>query len=157
MGTFAVLGASVLAFHECTGAKRAWWRGFTLFGWGDLVLAMGPWASEAVAPQLPTTAGLASLYTRMHPDSEAQAQRNVANARLRWVFLRSNSAGGATGTAGLPPGFGSSLVVAPSNPPPESFPRVGHCLWAPLAACVGGVVGRASHASVERLIDRPGP
>jgi hypothetical protein len=59
--TLGVLGAAVLAFHERTGAKRAWWRGFALFGWGDLVLAMGPWASEAVAPHLPTTAGLASL------------------------------------------------------------------------------------------------
>jgi hypothetical protein len=42
MLTLGVLGAAVLAFHERSGASRAWWRGFALFGWGYVVLAMGP-------------------------------------------------------------------------------------------------------------------
>jgi hypothetical protein len=127
MPTLGTLGAAVLAFHERTGSLRSWWRGFALFGWGYLVLAMGPWASEAIAPHLPTTAGLDALYARMHPDSEAQADLDVANTRLR-----------------------GGIVLATSNSAPEPFLRVGHCLWALLVACVGGVVGRALHARGER-------
>jgi hypothetical protein len=164
MSTFAVLGASVLVFHERTGANRAWWRGFALFGWGYLALAMGPWASEAIAPHLPTTLGLDALYARMHLEGEAQPQRL---ALTRWL----------TSTATSPPAMGSSSIVLAASSPsptpgptaggttppppvrlwfvaasatPESFRRVGHCLWALLVACVGGLVGRAFHSGGER-------
>jgi hypothetical protein len=142
--TLMVLGASVLAFHERSGARRAWWRGFALFGWGYVVLALGPWASEAIAPKLPTTAGLDALYARMHPGGAEAGQAQ----RLGQVVLRDYIA--------VPPGMAFSpdgkLVVsgAPPGPAPEPFRRVGHCLWALLVACVGGLVGRALHASGER-------
>jgi hypothetical protein len=131
MLTLGTLGAAVLAFHERAGVKRAWWRGFALFGWGYLALAMGPWAAETIAPHLPTSMGLDALYARMHPAAETHYIKRVVSL--------------------------SPLRLSTSSPPPEPFRRVGHCLWALLAACVGGVVGRAFHAAEERWIDRPGP
>jgi hypothetical protein len=163
MLTLGVLGAAVLAFHDRTRARRAWWRGFALFGWGYLVLAMGPWAAEAIAPHLPTTQGLDALYARMHPEGEAQPQMMRRSMRRRQVIQQQmalvySTPMTSTATASVPTG------PAPlTNPPPpvrlwfvaasatpEFFRRVGHCLWALLVACVGGVVGRTLHASGER-------
>jgi hypothetical protein len=156
MLTLGVLGAAILAFHERTGSLRSWWRGFALFGWGYLFLAMGPWGSDAIAPHLPTTAGLDALYATMHPSGDNRV------VRLRTVIDSFSS----TGTT--PPRTGSSVIEldvtgAPTSaqPPlvfrfpaanatPEPFRRVGHCLWALLVACLGGVVGRALHARGER-------
>jgi hypothetical protein len=159
MLTLGVLGASILAFHDRSGSLRSWWRGFALFGWGYIVLAMGPWASDAVAPHLPTTMGLDALYAKMHLEGTPQ-QANLAVGS--WMT--------STATA-LPPGGSSTIPVLSSgttatfNPTtgvatptpirvwfvaasatPEFFRRVGHCLWALLVACAGGVVGRACHA-----------
>ncbi|HWE36388.1 MAG TPA: hypothetical protein VG406_07420, partial [Isosphaeraceae bacterium] len=143
--TLGGLGAAVLAFHEGNAAPRSWWRGFALFGWGYLVLAMGPWASEAIAPHLPTTMGLDALYARMHPDSAAKEDVTVANARLRWAIVTRTPAG-ATGPQ--PRRVTLRTWVAPASP--ESFHRVGHCLWALMVACAGGVLGRAFQATGEQ-------
>jgi hypothetical protein len=149
--TLVVLGAAVLAFHERTGAKRAWWRGFALFGWGYVVLAMGPWASEAVAPHLPTTAGLDVLHARMHPGGAegGQARRLWEDALRNYIAAVDTPSRTPWAVAFSPDG---KLVVsaAPPGPAPEPFRRVGHCLWALLAACVGGIVARALHAGGER-------
>jgi hypothetical protein len=147
MLTLGVLGAAILAFHERTGPRRSWWRGFALFGWGYVLLVMGPWASEAIAPNLPTTAGLDALSARMHPGGADAGQAR----RLGPVVLRDDIA--------VPPGMAfrpdGKLVVsgAPPGPAPEPFRRVGHCLGTLLVACVGGIIGRACHARGERSRD----
>jgi hypothetical protein len=151
MLTLAVLGAAVLAFHERTGARRAWCRGFALFGWGYLALAMGPWASDTIAPRLPTTRGLDTFYARMHPGD------GIGDHAVRIWELASGDFTVAVSTDAAPP---SSVAFRPdgrglgnasrSIPTRDSFHRVGLCLWALLVAGVGGVVGRASHPSGER-------
>jgi hypothetical protein len=164
MLTLGTLGAAVLAFHERAGVRRAWWRGFALFGWGSVVLAMGPWASEAIAPHLPTTMGLDALYAQVNPRGPVQQASLVDSSPIRSTVTILPS----TGSPSLPnPTTGPSTTVLDptgtpaasstrsifkfaSNATPEFFHRVGHCLWALLVACVGGVVGRATHARGER-------
>jgi hypothetical protein len=145
--TLGVLGAAVLAFHERAGASRSWWRGFALFGWAYVVLALGPWASEAIAPLLPTTIGLRALFARMNPKVEQK------DRRLQEYFDDIATVNAPSGTTAPLTGFtdGTLVVSGSPGPVPEPFRRVGHCLWTLLIACLGGVVGRALHAGGERV------
>jgi hypothetical protein len=148
MLTLGVLGAAVLAFHERTGARRAWWRGFALFGWGYLTLVMGPWAAEAIAPHLPTTRGLEALYARMYPErEEVMLSRRFRELVYRKYLARANMTAGSPASVALSPDGSVVLGTASADSSLESFRRVGHCLWALLVACVGGLVGRACHAT----------
>jgi hypothetical protein len=149
--TLGTLGAAVLAFHERTGAKRSWWRGFALFGWGYVALALGPWASESIAPRLPTTMGLDALYARMHPTDEGgQARGDVTYVLSKRLAAFNASTGAAVAWSATPHTTARTFALWMANATPEFFRRVGHCLWALLVACVGGVVGRAFHARGER-------
>jgi hypothetical protein len=155
MLTLGALGAAVLAFHERTGARRAWWRGFALFGWGYVVLALGPWASEWIAPGLPTTIALDGLYARSHPAGEGAPARDLTRLALRDYIVAVNGSPGPSTAVAFSPDGRVVLGAASTNPAPEPFRQVGHCLWTLLVACVGGVVGRTFHATGERT--RPIP
>jgi hypothetical protein len=160
LGTLILLGAAVLGVVHRRGARRAWWQGFALFGWGYLFAAFGPWAADAVAPHLPTTAALDALYTKMHPTGdEAQrlsafvARGGGAGTATYAITTAAPSGGGSAPTAGMgsgaPPATFTFRVML-ATPTPEFFRRVGHCLWALLAAVLGGLIGRAFFATADR-------
>jgi hypothetical protein len=112
---------------------------------------MGPWASEAIAPHLPTTSGLEALYARMYPEREEVVRsRRFRELVYREYLARANTTAGSPASVALNPDGSVVLDTASADPSPESFRRVGHCLWALLVACVGGVIGRALHARGER-------
>jgi hypothetical protein len=48
-------GVAILRVLYSRGGDRAWWAGFTIFGWAYLVLAFGPWFTVAIRPKLATT------------------------------------------------------------------------------------------------------
>ncbi len=108
--TCAVLTLAIVGV-ACGGeSHRAWWLGFALFGWGYLLLAL--WSSL----DLPTT--------------------QVMN----WFQARLNAnppGGGGLQSVELAGGFGGGSV---STPPFAPFQQIGHCLWALLAAVIGGTV-----------------
>ncbi|HWE37149.1 MAG TPA: hypothetical protein VG406_11335 [Isosphaeraceae bacterium] len=162
IGTLAMLGAAVLGVVHRRGARRAWWQGFALFGWGYLFVSLGPWAADAVAPHLPTTTALDALFERMHPPRKEEARLSA--------FISRGGGGGAAPaiyaissaapvTATVAPATAAASGSAPSmvrfnlsltTPTPEFFHRVGHCLWALLAATLGGLIGRAFFATSGR-------
>jgi hypothetical protein len=146
MLTLGVLGAAVLACHERTEKNRAWWRGFALFGWGYVLLAMGPWASEAISPHLPTTMGLDALYAKMHPAPDAGSIYSIVGLGSGdWVTHLDSSGTTVISLGTLPRNVTPRAWLG--NSTPESFRRVGHCLWALLVAGVGGIIGRAFDAT----------
>jgi hypothetical protein len=112
---------------------------------------MGPWAAEVIAPHLPTTAGLEALYARMHPAGQTHDIKRVVSLNEANYFTNVDVSSGTTviSSANRPAGA-NAIRLWTANPTSEPFRRVGHCLWALLVACVGGVVGRALHARGER-------
>jgi hypothetical protein len=147
--TLGLLGLAVLGVVYRRGARRAWWLGFALFGGGYVLLTFAPWADEHVRPTLPTAMLIDALHERLHPreptvtDAAVLAYLEaVRSAPTSVVVPGGTTPGGTTASAisFLSAGTGASAT-------PEPFRRVGHCLWALLAACVGGAAGRLFYAT----------
>jgi hypothetical protein len=56
-------GVAILGVLHSRGRDRAWWAGFTIFAWGYLVLAFGPWFAVQIRPRLATTLLLDYLHS----------------------------------------------------------------------------------------------
>ena len=63
--TLGMLGFALLGIRQRREAKRAFWEGFAIFGWGYLVLALSPWFVDQVQPNLPTTWLVDNLYVKL--------------------------------------------------------------------------------------------
>lgn len=165
-----VLATSLLAFLNRRGAIRAFWQGFAIFGWGYLVLSSAPWFAEQVAPKLPTTALLTYAHERVHPNTttvtgminfgvgSASPSGSISIVQVQTVGTPLISAQPASGAVVPPPAPGNAAAQpAGSTTQPttiiwmlsnlDQFQRVGHCLFALLAAYLGGVIGRWFHRS----------
>jgi hypothetical protein len=168
--TVGLLAFALLAVRQRREASRAFWEGFALFGWGYLVLTLGPWFAEQVGPKLPTAQLLGYLHGKLNPaatTSQVQAvwmpslwRNSLAriNAPVTVDYTVSpNTAAPAYGTwvadlsGTVPPASSSAqnqrvwawtsvLAAGPGNL--EHFQRVGQCLFALLAAVLGGVLSR---------------
>jgi hypothetical protein len=128
-GAMGLLTCGILALAVvgllCRGrTERPWWLGVCLFGWGYLVLS-SHW-SETLASMLPTTRLLEILEPWLGPS------RPVHGA----------NGGGGFG-AGGGGGYGGDASL--SSP----YVQAGHCLWALLAALLGGLLARLVFASRE--------
>ncbi len=117
--TCGVLNLAVVGTLCREGAKRAWWLGFALFGWGYLVLAF--WSSV----QLPTMTLLDVVGSRLGLKVQFGGGMGGMGGGMRsagfWAF-------GGFG------GFG--------GPPGQSLKQIAHRLWALVAALLGGVLAR---------------
>ena len=132
--TCGVLCLSIVGV-VCRGdGERAWWLGFALFGWGDLLLSL--WSTVT----LPTMALLDAIASRLGIQVQFSGgmgggMRNVG----LWAF------GGFGG------GFGGMAV--------QPLQEIAHCLWALVAALLGGFLARAlfggSTARAENLAAPP--
>jgi hypothetical protein len=147
LATVGIFGAAILGIVHRRDGKRAWWQGFALFGWGYFALALGPWFHAAIAPSLPTTTGLTALFAKLHPSPPQVGW--VAYSDTSWTSTATapGTAPAITSGTAPPASMTSTITLWMPSPSPDHFLRVGHCLWALLAACVGGLIGRAFHAS----------
>ena len=98
--------------------RAPWWLGFALFGWGYLLLAF--WSSV----ELPTMALL-----------------DAVGSRLGVKFQFSGGMGGMGGGMwSRGPQFGGMMGGGPAGLPDQSIQQIAHCLWALLAALLGGLL-----------------
>ena len=68
--TVFLLGVSVLGILHRRQARRAFWQGFALFGWGYLTMAFVPWAPHPTGLELPTSQLLAAIHAKVAGPAE---------------------------------------------------------------------------------------
>jgi len=148
----ALLAAVILSIYR-SGDKRAFWLGFTVFGWSYLLLCYGPIFTENNSPfgstRLVTARLATALYDRIH--GQAVVQPTLA-------FTTTFAAVGAPPplpppTPGVPQPAPSRAITVQVAPPAPSWPvtlqmatgpdrsdflNAAHSLWALLFAVCGG-------------------
>ncbi|WP_422927099.1 hypothetical protein [Singulisphaera sp. PoT] len=83
--TLAILGYAILAVIYRTEARRAFWLGFTLFGWGSMALTWESWLGErADRPEVVTSIALDHLDVWLHrsADSKSGASSYTADGQI---------------------------------------------------------------------------
>jgi hypothetical protein len=133
--TGTLLGLAFAALYSVyrKGPGRAFWRGFTAFGVGYLVLAFGPWCETAVRPRLLTTRLLDALYPALHPAPDG-------TVRL-WDATTGKP---VSGVAFSPDGRRVARVVT-SAARQEHFQDIGHSMASLLLAGLAGLAARRFH------------
>ncbi|MFI5461170.1 MAG: hypothetical protein ACHRXM_37670 [Isosphaerales bacterium] len=127
LATCGVLGLAVVGVVCRQDGERAWWLGFAVFGWGYMALAF---LSPNDSATLPTLTLLKAVFTRMGMTVSPLPpgpQIGGRNGRFGWPA-----------TGGVTP----------------SFDQTGHCLWALLAASLGGILARSLFASPALRSDK---
>jgi hypothetical protein len=145
--TLLLLASAALAIPYRKQGKRAFWFGFAIFGWGYLVLSQAPWFSEQVQPRLPMTALLGTIHAKLNPDGSrtgdavpaAFAVTSRPGVPQTTVMYRTSPVSPAD-TSGPVTAGSITLRVFVLQGNLEQFLRVGQCLFALLAALLGGLV-----------------
>lgn len=162
MLTLFLLGSAAFGIRYRRDGKQAFWFGFALFGWGYLVLSQAPWFADQVGPRLPTTQLLNYAHARVNPESPQSAanllSRSLAvDLGIGMVVQPNPNATPTVSLGGVPaqPNQTSFIpAVTPQKPLElslqlvaigsnlEQFTRIGHCLFALMAALIGGLAAR---------------
>lgn len=161
--TVGILAVSLLGALERTGNRRAYWRGFALFGWGYLLLALGPTLGDQTGAKLPTSLALGNLWEQMRPEEPAQVLLlNDVLARVsfahpqrvrRAVFGYTESFPILQSAQGPPAGSMPLLkrlfakLRLTTGATLEQFRIIGHCLIALACALVGAAIAHRFHAA----------
>jgi WD40 repeat protein len=138
-GTVATL---LLAGIACVFARRktrAFAGGFTIAGVAYLGAVYAPGIGERFAPHLATTKLLDWATLQLHGD--AGVASTIAFSPDGRVL-----AGAYNGTVRL----WNVATAQPLAMPAFLFQEIGHCLWALLLGCLGGMLAVACHARRER-------
>jgi hypothetical protein len=69
--TIFLLGVSTLGMLQGQRARKAFWQGFSLFGWGYLLLAFLPWFPQQTGLELPTSPIIASAHAKLTTSMES--------------------------------------------------------------------------------------
>lgn len=153
--TVFLLGSAFLGIAHRRQAKRAFWQGFALFGWGYLTLTMGPWFSDQVEPRLPTTQLLHFAHNKANPPASQYESFSVLLDQIAVQpaggppLTVTGSLSGSSGPTSIRAGQTFRLGILNSNL--EQFVRVGHCLFALLAALLGGLIARWFYRTNDAL------
>lgn len=134
VATLGLLGVGVLGVWQFQGARRAFWQGFALFGWGYLALIILPGTIHETRWEAPTSPVLASLHGCLAGQTApTHASVSTPSASASEVAAAPAVAERSGAVLNLP-GSSSRFVDL------EGFLLLGHCLLALLAGLVGAQV-----------------
>jgi hypothetical protein len=171
LGDVCLCVFALMSIGYRSGARRAFWIGFALFGWAYLILAFAPGVREMAKPHLVST----KLLQKMVPEVEMFAFVVSLNGTVTgsgststvgpWtvngvmqtnspatITLRSTSgstgpAWGGSGTTAPPYILTADAPIGPNGP---VFHRVGHALCVVLAGIIGGGIALLLFATRRR-------
>jgi hypothetical protein len=144
--TLGLLAVSILGVVYRREARRAWWVGFALFGWGYAALTLAPWSKPE---KLPTHFLLDYLYARLSLRKVVAMEPFAASAGLdqdQFIVLDPNPSHDSL--PGVPQG--SDAVFAIGTIDLKAFRAIGHCLFALVAGFVGAFVARWFYSTRQR-------
>jgi hypothetical protein len=144
--TIGVLLVSILLAVHRSEAKRAFWIGFALLGWGYLALSLVP----SIESRLVTSKGLAYLDSKV-PGRPSQVWTVVVTGtgsrgpgnqvqNTAFTFDRAKVTNSSSGVVTLWDAPTGRLLSWGGTT--ENFVRIGHSLFALLAAWLGGLLSR---------------
>ncbi len=150
--TLALLSlAALMAMHR-REARRAFWFGFVVFGWTYVVVSLVP----SVQARLPTTLALIKLDGMLADRAIAFTAGGVAFKSVRYTVR--SAAYSTDGSTLVATGPGSIQVWSSTTGKPisvpgttENFVRIGHSLFALVAAYLGGVLSGRLHRAETRV------
>jgi hypothetical protein len=149
----ALLCSVLLAIHRAA-ARRAFWVGFALFGWGYLVLSLVP----SVESRLLTAKGLAFLDSKVPGRSPVMYSIRLTgpalgsfNTQIQAVAFSPSGNQVAASSPGLVRVWNAATgkLLQGWSGTTENFVNIGHSLIALLAGCVGGVLSRLLRRSLS--------
>lgn len=148
-GTLLAFGVASLGAAFRRGLSRASYAGFAAFGFGYLALCYGPFAADAVRPNLATTKLLDFVGPRINQQA-GDADQVVLDPfdALDMLPLSRQTAPGRSSSRVVSSGTPFTLTLAPSAS--AEFMRVGHSLFSLLIGLLGGLVARHFAARGER-------
>jgi hypothetical protein len=153
--TLLILLVSVLLAVHRRGQRRAYWLGFTLFGWVYLVASLIP----PVEARLPTGKMLAYLDSQVPGRMGAFAftvslngQPPPAGSSVAFSPSDGTLATASQGSVRLWDATTGRLLSGPGGTT-ENFMRIGHSLIALVLAVLGGGLSRRLHAGNGRMGD----
>jgi hypothetical protein len=134
--TATLLGFASAALYAVyrKGPRRAFWRGFTAFGVGYLVLAFGPWCETSIRPRLLTTKLLDALFPVLHPAPDTVVRLWDATTGRPFNSVAFSPDGSLMGPGGIPAAS------------PKRFLDIGHSLASLLLAGLAGLAARRFYA-----------
>jgi hypothetical protein len=157
---------ALLATMYRDGSRRAFWVGFSVFGWGYLLACYGPFVGSAIRARLLTTTLIDRLYAQMNPalgvalEEISVSNPDWLNRTYQWHIRfdqetdpqADNVALTAIGSRSR-----SELSIAFYPPPTCSnlvwFRRSAQAIAILWVACLGGFAGRLLE-STRRIASR---
>ena len=159
----ATVGTAAMGAFILRGWERHWWAGFAFFGGTYLTLAVAPWLSDTVQPQLGTSQLLRHAHERMYPsalpplgDAELvalQNERSELSSHLQRAKQVARHANDPTLVAAKKALANiQTRLAAHSNAAPtyDQFRRVCLSLSSLLSGLLGGTVALWFYARRER-------
>ena len=147
--TIGVLLISILLAVHRIDSRRAFWIGFALFGWAYLGLSLVP----SIESRLITTKALAYLDSKVPGRSmvlyhviNTRTGPGTGNDRVTWAVGGIRTATAGQGQVMLWDAATGKLLSGWSGTT-ENFIRIGHSLFALLAAWIGGQLSRRLYQS----------
>jgi hypothetical protein len=152
--TVGTLMTGLLGAVYSRGRKRAFWIGFSTFGWAYFLANYGPEPISNVASNLVTEGILEILYPYTIPHAESGDASVVPPALLPQPVPPM--------LPGDPPSSWETWTTSDRTTgsyysSPRMFNRIGHSLFCLLFASIGGILARRFHENRERAEERAVP